>query len=154
MGRHKVKIAALCIVMLLPLASIPWRSPVAAPQSLAAEPKDTKLKGLLKERLATVREILTVTTEQYKAGTGSFERVHQALKDVMSAELDLCDSDKERITVLEKGVAQAKDYEKLAEAQFKVGKVQVTDVLAAKADRLEIEIALERLKTKAKDQTK
>ena len=52
------------------------------------------------------------------------------------------------MAVLEKLVAEAKDYEKSAELQYKAGKATRMAALKATADRLEVEIALERAKAK------
>jgi hypothetical protein len=45
-------------------------------------------------------------------------------------------------------LAEAKEYEKSAEQLDKVGSIPFTAALKAKADRLEVEIALERAKSK------
>jgi hypothetical protein len=114
-----------------------------------AETKDSKLKKLLKERLATLRELAKQTTADYQTGKVSFDRVHQAMRAVLNAELELCESDKERITALESIVAHAKEYEKFAAQRYRNGAAPASDVLMARAGRLEAEIALERVKSKA-----
>jgi biotin carboxyl carrier protein len=121
----------------------------AAPQAGPSDKKDTKLKALLKERLATLRALTEATTKDYQAGRVSFDRVHQAMQALLHAELELCESDRERITVLEKMVNQAKTYEEHAVQRYKAGAVTQSDVLMARAGRLEAEIALERAKAKA-----
>jgi hypothetical protein len=65
------------------------------------------------------------------------------------AELDACDSDKDRVTALEKILVMARDTEKLAVSFYKSGQGRVGTALKAKAERLRFEIALERAKTKA-----
>jgi outer membrane protein TolC len=118
------------------------------------EPEDTKLKDLLKERLVTVREIASAITTQYETGRVGFEQWYRAKQTALSAELDLCESDKQRIAGLEKSVTLAKECEKMADARFKAGQALPTEVLMAKAGRLEAEIALERVKAKAQDRPK
>jgi len=142
---HAVNCAPLLLVVL-----IAWSS-FEAPRSAAAEPKATKLQALLQERLATLREVAAQTIEQYRVGRMPFFRVQQAMEAAVSAELDLCASDKERITVLEKALAQAKEFQGVAEARLKTGMTLNTEVLMAKAARLDVEIALERLRSKAAD---
>jgi outer membrane protein TolC len=112
----------------------------------AAEQKDGKVKELLKERLATLKTLADLTVNDYKAGRVSFDRVHQAMRAVLDAELELCESAKERVTILEQAVKLAKEFETVAEAQFRIGKVTQSDVLLAKVNRLDTEIALERAK--------
>jgi outer membrane protein TolC len=125
-----------------------------APRAPAAEPKEARLKELLKERVETLRTVVELSTAQYQQGILDYGKVYQSMHALVKAELDVCESDKERITVLEKLVAVAKKHEKVAEARFKAGGGGQRDVLMAKADRLEAEIALERMKVKAKDPTK
>ena len=110
--------------------------------------KDVNVKELLKERLAVLRELSDLTTKDYETGRGSFDRVHQAARAVLDAELELCESGKERLAILEKIVAQAKESEKTAEQRYKTGNAPRSDVLTATAARLEAEIALERAKSK------
>ncbi|MBI3864954.1 MAG: TolC family protein [Planctomycetia bacterium] len=118
-----------------------------APSSADAAPSkrtDGKLKELLNERLATVREMASQATKEYQAGQAPFSRVHQATMAVLNAELEMCESDKERMAVLEKTVGLTKENEKNTEQRYKSGEAGVSDVLLAKTDRLEAEIGLER----------
>lgn len=118
--------------------------PVAAGQA-----DNAKIKQLLQERLATLKEVVKVATQDYQAGKVSFDRVSKATNDLLNAELELCQTDKERIAVFEKLVATAKDNETSAKARFKAGVALQSDVLLATASRLDAEIALERAKSKA-----
>lgn len=138
-----------------------WFRPGYSPQVQATEPtrslgdaKDSKLKGLLRERLATLRDVAAETTKEYTSGRVSFDRVYQALRMSLDAELELCDTDKERVTVLEKVVAQAREFEKAATQRAKAGLATTSDALMAKAGRLEAEIALERARAKVSAKTK
>jgi hypothetical protein len=72
---------------------------------------------------------------------------------VLHAELALCASDKERISALEKIVAQAKANEQDAVERYKSGAAPSSDALMATAGCLEAEIALERAKSKVGAQT-
>jgi len=112
-----------------------------------------KLNELLKERLATLRALADQTTKDYRAERVSFDRVHQATQAVFHPELDLCESDKERISVLKKLVVQAKANEQHAVERYKSGATSSSDALMATAGRLEAEIALERAKSKGAAQT-
>lgn len=114
----------------------------------AAQPKDSKVKELLKERLATLKEIAVQIERAYKGRAMSIEQLQDANLAVLKAELDLCESDKERIAVLEKIVELAKTQEKQAVEAVKGGAVSGTTALKAKVSRLEAEIALERAKVK------
>jgi hypothetical protein len=112
----------------------------------AADSKDSKVKSLLKERHAIVKDIVTETTKEYRAGQASFANVHEANQAMHRAELDLCDTAGERVMVLEKMLAEAKAYEKHVDASVKTGGLASSAALKAKVDRLDVEIALVRAK--------
>jgi hypothetical protein len=120
-----------------------------SPRPRAEGVEESKLKALLKERLAALQEAAARTTEEYKTGTASVAEVMAARRGVRDAELELCDTDKERLAVLEKMLEEARGFEKDAAKLVDVGKAPANSVFKAKADRLQIEIALERLKGKA-----
>jgi multidrug resistance efflux pump len=112
-------------------------------------PKRAGLKELQEERLETVRQIAKLTTEAFKAGTGSYEEVREATRLVLDAELEQCDTDKARVTVLEKFVDEAKKQEEHVARLTRAGLAPPRAGLKAKADRLQAEIALERMRVKA-----
>lgn len=137
----------LAVMTLFLVSGIGYLS-VYSPRASAQEPKAGKLKELLKERHATLKEIAAQTARAYQTRGVPIERLHEAEEAVLKAELDLCDSDKERIAVLEKLVALAKGQEEREMELVKAGSVPGTALLRAKANRLEAEIALERAKSK------
>src|SRR5262249_10106033 len=109
----------------------------------------SKQDELRKERLAVVRDIARLAAEAYKTGGGSYDSVREATRMVFAAELELCTTDKERIAVIEKAVAEAKKWEDIVAQVVKAGQVPATAGLKAKADRLQVEIALEGLRARA-----
>jgi outer membrane protein TolC len=120
----------------------------------AEEPKNAKVKELHKERLAVLSQLVKQTEADYVTGRVSFDRLHQARLAVLNAKLDLSESDKERIAILEEGVAMAKGHEKTTAQLYKSGKIPASDPLMAKASRLEAEIVLERAKAKSRAKPK
>lgn len=120
----------------------------AGPRLAAAEAKDDKLNALLKERLATVKLVAARMEAAYKAGEVTAERMIEAAEAVLKAELDLCESDKERVAVLVKLVEAARAREELVEKMVKAATAPGTALLRAKVSRLEAEIALERARRK------
>jgi hypothetical protein len=113
-----------------------------------------KVHELLNERLATVRELAKVTRAAYMHGTATFAELRQANVLLLKAELELCESDKERVAVHEKAVALAKDNEKIVAQLYKSGQAAQASVLAARADRLDAEIAWERAKARVAAQSR
>jgi hypothetical protein len=113
---------------------------------------DSKVRALQKERLAAFKEIVA-EIESLGARVPLDDLLH-AKRQVLHAEFELCESDKERVEVLAKLVAVAKELEAVVAQRFKDMRVVRRDLLKAKADRLEAEIALERAKDQAAGQPK
>jgi hypothetical protein len=108
-----------------------------------------RIRELLQERLATLKELATVTRSAYMQGKATFGEVTQSSARLIKAELELCESDKERIVVHEKAVALAKEYEHTTAKLFASGLATQAAVLATRTNRLDAEIALEQMKAKA-----
>src|SRR5262249_3058086 len=113
-----------------------------------------KLKKLLHERLAVLRDMADLARQAHAQGAASYEQVHRAERAVLDAELDVCETDKERIVVLEKIVAAARDFENHVIKASQGGTVPPSAVAKARVARLEGEIALERARLKAGEPTK
>jgi outer membrane protein TolC len=111
---------------------------------------DAKVQKLIKERLALLKLIVDDTEKAHRMGKGvSAEDFLRAKQAYHKAELELCETDKERIAVLEKLVALAMENERVVSAQVAAGSVPHTAVLTASVNRLNAEIALERARAKA-----
>jgi hypothetical protein len=121
----------------------------ASPRPRAEGLEESKLNALLKERLATLQQAAAQTDKQYETGKASVAEVMEAQRAVRDAELELCNTDKERLAVLEKMLEEARGFEKVVAQRVDAGKAPASSVFKAKADRLQIEIALERVKGKA-----
>ena len=148
----KLRFLGLTSVFLFMLIAVSaGHSPITSVRLDAQEPalragKPSMLRKLLEERLATTVEFAKQTTVRVKTGTASAEELVEATRMAFEAELDLCNSDKERIAVLVKFLAMAKEAEKLAVDLNKAGQGLQGSALKAKAERLRVAIALERAK--------
>ena len=117
--------------------------------TVAQDGKGSDLSALLKERLATWREIVQMTEQQFESGNCSFGSLHQARKGLANAELDSCNSKQERLVVLAKMLSESKEYESFIAQTVAAGQENnLTDALMAKADRLQVEINLQRERAK------
>lgn len=146
---RKAKIVGLVIALVAFLAGGAigvW--PAASLPLNAADSQVSNLKSLLDERRSVLQAVASQIAEDYQAGHASFAQVHEANQAVHKAELDQCDSDKERGAVLRKMLELAKANEQHTDTAYKAGKAPFSAALKAKADRLEVEIALERLQAK------
>jgi hypothetical protein len=114
------------------------------------KPQEDKVQALLRERLAILKQIAAETERVYKdTGRLPVQDVVQAKLHAAKAELDLCESDRERVPVHERIVALAKEAEMLVGAQVEAGKLQHWELLRARVSRLETEVALERARAAA-----
>ena len=149
MGPRKVGVAAFGLALSALLMSggiAPWTGP--SPHAAAAEQNGDKVRLLLQERLAVLKTITDETAEGFRHGTATFGQLAEASRAARSAELDLCDTDQDRVTVLERLLAEAKHHQRDVEAGLQLGRFKNADVLQAKADRMEVEIALGRAQAK------
>jgi RNA polymerase sigma factor (sigma-70 family) len=109
---------------------------------------DTKLRGLLKERLEAVQKLADRVKELNKQRAATREEVWHADLRVYKAELDLCETTKERIAVLEKIADVYKQMEDHASVRVKQQAASSESLIEAKISRLEAEIAVERERAK------
>jgi RNA polymerase sigma factor (sigma-70 family) len=114
----------------------------------ASATKASKVQALLKERLDILRLRAEQGRQQYKNGAASLDMVRQADLRVFKAELELCATDKERIAVHEKIVRVFKEIEDHARQLHQQKAASREIVQDATLNRLEAEIALERVKEK------
>src|SRR5205823_2845252 len=140
-----------------PSDSLPMPSPVAAAKegdnrksgSKQRATKDSKARALQKERLAVLKEIAEENEKLHQVQRVDEEDLLEAQRQVLQAEFELCESDKERVEILGKLVALAKKREAAMTSRVQIGRAMVTDALKAKANRLEAEIALARAQDQA-----
>jgi hypothetical protein len=107
-----------------------------------------KLQALLKERLETLREMVEAAKQLYKENAADQGVVRQANLRVYKAELDMAETAKDRIAVLEKIADVYKEEEDSVSRLAKRGMAAQGVVREARISRLEAEIALEREKEK------
>ncbi len=101
-----------------------------------------------RQRLATLRQRLAHMEMAYRQGTLPEVEVQKAKLAVLSAELDLCETPRERIAVLERGLAHLREVEKRLETLYKSGAASEASLLEAKAKRQQAEIDVQRERAK------
>lgn len=100
----------------------------------------------MQERLGVVREVGKLATARYKDGGGTYDEVWDATRMMFDAELEASDSAKERRAVLKKFLAAAKDLEAITARLASVDTAVRVWALKSRANRLQVEIYLEREK--------
>jgi hypothetical protein len=145
----KIRFASLtAIVVFAWIALSPGHSPSVGQEPVKPQDQGAKIKELQKEWLDAVRAMAKQEEARAKNGQAPPEEVMASTRTFAEAELEVCESDKERVTALEKILVMARDTEKLAAGFAKSGQGRESTALKAKAERLRYEIALERAKTK------
>ncbi len=114
----------------------------------APAPKESRVRALLKERLDILRAGAVRARRRLQMGTAGPEIVRQAEIRVLKAELELCETDKERVAVQKKIVDLWKEMEDRVRRLHQTGAASEEIVQDATLNRLEAEIDLERLKEK------
>jgi RNA polymerase sigma factor (sigma-70 family) len=111
-------------------------------------PNNAKVKALLQKRLDTLRSVAERAEQLFQKGAMALEDVRRVRIRVYQAEVDLCDTVKKRIAVLQKIVDEQKAMEEVIARHVAQGTASQTTMLEATVSRLEAEIALEREKAK------
>ncbi len=89
------------------------------------------------ERLKILRAIARQLEAQHKNGTAPFEKVIQAKRDVVKAEVELAESEPERLKALESLAALAQNAVDVRKVQFEAGMATQVELLQAKGELLE-----------------
>lgn len=110
----------------------------------AAPKTSAGIDALVRERLDTLRELVSYTDEAYRSGKTTYRSVMEAQNTLISAELESASRRADRIALLRTHVENLKKLEEIAASQQQAGQSTLADLLLAKAARLEAEIALGR----------
>lgn len=103
-----------------------------------------QLDELLKQRQATLRQLVEVVTEEYRQGIRDFEPVVRATDQLIAADLALAKSSKDRIALLQRRVEVMKDFSAMANIKFEAGQASQSELLSAQAALLESQIQVAR----------
>ena len=124
------------------------------PSKGRAEESAKKVKGLQRERIATLKETADVSL---KLAQGSRLELEVALEDRMAllkAESEATESEPERIALYKQALDALTAYETLARTQKEAARGTELAVLRVKARRLEVVIRLEQAKAKETNEGK
>ncbi len=105
--------------------------------------KPQQVQVLQEERLTALRRIVELVDQRYHSGSASRVELAAANRNVAEAELDMCATQKERVTVLGKMVDNATILETQAAELARKGVASEEAALVIKADLLQLRIRLE-----------
>ncbi len=112
------------------------------------EPKsdDPPLRRLLIERCNVAREEVLQRCEDFKKGLSSRDKVVEAARDQLTAEMEMLTGPEEKVKALERIIELIRWYEGELERALKDGVGLRADILRARHSRLNYEIEILRLK--------
>jgi hypothetical protein len=149
--RLAMKLPALIVAV---MASTLLVSPVRAQEGMEPAGKDStdgsasRIKELEKERIAVLKKLTEQLSSLYQKGRVDYGELLETTRLLAEAELEAAETDKERLEVYQKLIAALKEHEEWVTRDFRAGRVPGAGLLKAKAERLEAEIRLEKLKMK------
>jgi hypothetical protein len=126
----------------------------AEPRTERIDESTAKIKELQKDRIATLRELVAISTKLYQSGRASYDEALDAQVLLLKAELDAAEKASDRVAIYREFIELMKGYEKLAAAQKQAARGTDAAILKFKAKRLEAEIQLEKTKAKAAKQNR
>ncbi len=122
---------------------------------LAADAPDggkpsAKVKELLGQKLALLKELHDLQVRALRQGEANAEALRDTRRGILDVELALSETAEERIRIHDRMVRDAREYEDLVAKLVAAAKVPLSQLLQAKVFRLDAEIA----RAQAEAQTK
>lgn len=138
--KKRVGIVFACLLLVGAAICLSLTHSLTAAQHAA---KGSRVKELRKEKLAILQEFAASLRRSYNAGDRPLTDLLEGDRALHNAELDLCETNAERIAVLEKMLANAKELEQNIAVLVKQALRADVELMKAKVCRLDAEIALE-----------
>ncbi|MDB5309193.1 MAG: sigE 19 [Gemmataceae bacterium] len=123
----------------------PSGAPILEPPPAPVKQATAAIRDLQKARLEALTKLADLLEKSFLAGLGTtVSEMVEARRQAVEVELELCDKVGDRVAVLERWVAAGKRLEEMAVRMRQAGSATEVHVLAARAARLQAEIALAR----------
>ncbi|MBI1248333.1 hypothetical protein GC197_10910 [bacterium] len=107
-----------------------------------------KPRDLRQERLDALHKVVEYAEKGFQTARATYEEVIQANIELLNAQLEYCESNQERIEILKQYLGELKKAEELAQARVHAGRGSDKEVQQAKAERLRVEIELQKVEAK------
>jgi hypothetical protein len=104
---------------------------------------------LRQERIAALKAVVELGMRLAPAGHAQIRDVAEARMNLLSAELEAADTEADRISLCKEALVPLKQYEAMAQAAKEAARGTELDILAIKANRLQVEIWLKQAESKA-----
>jgi outer membrane protein TolC len=146
MATHKSPLRRILISCLVLIGLLVLATPFVAGNEQEPSGSHERLRALLTERHAILKQMVASVQFQVKNGRADVSALRDATIAMYRAEADLCTSDTARIAVHEKLVDVVQEQEELAARRLAAGRIPTWELDEAKVATLEARIELERLR--------
>lgn len=106
------------------------------------------LVQLFKEREDTLQKLVDIAKAQYDQGSCSLQSLNAAERKLLDARLESATNPRERIEILESQLRLATNREEAIAIRVKVADAAPNELMEAKVERLNVQIALQRERQK------
>lgn len=100
------------------------------------------LQRLLEQRREVASNFVRLAAARYESGPGTQRDSHSPICQLHNAQLELCQTAEQRITLLERKLAILKSVEQDTQRRYEAGTLPIMAVNAVRCDRLQAEIVL------------
>ncbi|HSI32046.1 MAG: TolC family protein [Phycisphaerae bacterium] len=113
---------------------------------------EAEVRKLREEKVAVLQDVVRGALAMHEQGTASYDDVASAQRQLLAAELEAATTVAQRLALLEKALAVAKEQEARADKAYLAGRMRAFERSRAKVGRiqLQIDLAVERDKLAGK----
>ena len=133
-------IAVLSFLFIAASLGVMLCSRTAESQEEGQTSPESRINRLLIERRDILRELLDAVKLRYESGETSVNSVFHAQNVLIEADLELAQTDIERMGIHDMRVKNLRNFENALEQQHSQGEATVEQLLASKAARMQAEI--------------
>jgi len=113
--------------------------------SQEAKKVNARIKELQMKRLTVLEQRMEVASHLFTSARISYEEVHSASTDLLTARLDYAQTRDERLKICDQAIKKASEWKEVAQQRKESAQGTMVSVLKAEADILELQIMREKL---------
>lgn len=121
---------------------VAFSNPVSSQEVKKGNPR---IKELQQKRLTVLEQRLEIASRLYSSARLSYEEVHTASTELLTARLDYAEKRAERIRFCDEAIKNALEWKEIAQQRKESAQGTMVIVLKAEADILELQITREKL---------
>ena len=121
-----------------------FSNPVSSQEAKKGNPR---IKELQQKRLTVLEQRLEIASRLYSSARLSYEEVHTASAELLTAQLDYAAKREDRIKFCDEAIKKAVEWKEIAQQRKESAQGTMVSVLKAEADILELQITREKLES-------